>query len=1004
MARPRRTGVLIATFWLALSPAGWATASPAGLAGAAAKAQAAPVPCAVEAPASLGQAFRAPPRSARPRIRYWTPQAAIADGALRGDVDAISAQGFGEVELVAMDRPKTVSADYAWGTDRWDHLVAVLANEAARKGLAVSLTNGPAWPIAMPAVKSADDPASLYELTYGVTRVAPGQTYDGPLAARRVSHPEGTPNLIAVLAYRVTRDKTLDAASVIDLTRHVHATSAADPRPAMTFAPPPGGGAWMLFSFWEQPADQKTAGLYVIDHLGADGARASADYWRAALAKPAPGQACLAAIFNDSMEYKVSMEWTRGMLAAFRARNGYDLTPFLPFIGWAATYPPNDIPGFRTSDPEVGRRANDDYLTLLTALYRANHLRPLQRMAEQHGTTIQYQVGYNKPYEIETVALDIGKPETEALGRAALDGMRQMAAAAHLTGKSLSIEDAAEFFNNYGQSTKDILWWTKRAWASGVSMETLHGGAYSGRFEGPGAVGGYLPGVTWPGWTTFYGQVSNDWNRPAATPDLRRTIDYVARVNFLLQKPARVDVAIYRHALDVFVDPNAGHGDGNALCKDRGVLNDSGYSYDFVTPALLALPQSIVHGHRLAPDGPAYKALVIADQPTMSLATLKRIDALARAGLPVVFAGATPERGESRAAQLRGETDTQIRDAVSVLLARQGVARVATIAEAPAALRKLGIRPDADPSAPAGILAQHRADRQGNFYYLYNYNKVSDADAVRTVSKAHDDHTTYPNIDVRRDFVAKSVRLSLAGRGRPYVFDAWSGAIRPVAHYERADGRVAVDLRFAGDEAKLIGLLTDAQAAAAGVRRSAPAHAGLRNGKAAAAAARTIEIADWTLTVDALEPGASGSPDVQASSHRRLGPFQLGAELKPWRSIDPSLTRASGTGVYAASFVLEPSSTSTQTILHLGDVEDTYDLDVNGREIAGIDPTSGVVDVTGFVHPGRNTLSVRVATTLFNAVNGGGKDYGVLGVGGRAYVEVGVQNSAGAERRSSDRQ
>lgn len=971
----RRARVLIATSWLALGLGGAAVAGPLAKTAAA-------EPCAAAEPASLGASFLAPPRQARPRVRYWTPQAAVSDAAVRGDVDALSAQGFGAVELVAMERPKQISSAYAWGTARWDHLVSVLSDQAARRGLAVSVTNGPAWPIAMPGVKSADDPASLYEITYGMTRLAAGQAYDGPPPARRVTHPEGTPRLIAVLAYRLTGERTLDAASVVDLTHRVHAASATDAGPVVSFAAPKGGGDWMLFSFWEQPADQKTQGLYVIDHLAAAGAQASADYWRATLAKPLLGRACLADIFNDSMEYKVAMEWTRGMLAAFRARNGYDLTPFLPFVGWARTYPANDIPGFQTGDPEIGRRVNADYLATLTELYRTNHLRPLQRMAERHGTTIRYQVGYNKPYEVETVALDVGEPETEALGRGALDGLRQMAAAAHLAGKPLSFESSAEFFNNYGQTTKDILWWNKRAWASGISIQTLHGAAYDGRFDGPAAVAGYLPGVKWPGWVAFTGHVSNVWNRPVSTPALRRMTDYLARVNFLMQKPAKVDVAVYRHGLDVFNDPAAGHGDGNALYKDSGALNDRGYSYDLVSPALLDLPQSTVRGGRLAPNGPAYKALVIADQPAMPLAVLQRIDALARAGLPIVFAGATPDRGESHAAQLRGETDDQVRKALAVLLTRKGVAKVATPAEVPGALRALGVRPDAEPAAPAGILAQHRSDGQGDFYYLYNYNKVSDTDAVR-LFKTRTDHTAYPDIDVRRAFSPKAAHFSLAGEGRPYVFDAWSGAIRPIRDYRRRDGRVELDLAFAGDEAKLVGLLDDAQAAAAGLRPSAPAPA-----PAVHRTPSRVEIDGWTLVVDALGPGAAGTSSFQTSSHRRLGPFRLGAELKPWRAIDPSLANASGMGTYRAAFTLGPDAARAQTIVKLGDVEDSYQLAVNGRDVAGLDPTSGDADVTGLVHPGVNTLTVRVATTLFNAVNGGGKDYGVLGLDGRAYVEV----------------
>jgi hypothetical protein len=133
MTRTPRPGALTATAWLLLSQAGWTTPAQAPDAGTAQAA--APAPCATaETPASFAAAFRAPPRGARPRIRYWTPEAAVTDEAIRGDVDAISAQGFGEIELVAMTRPKAVSPDYAWGTDRWDRLVSVLGGGSRPQG------------------------------------------------------------------------------------------------------------------------------------------------------------------------------------------------------------------------------------------------------------------------------------------------------------------------------------------------------------------------------------------------------------------------------------------------------------------------------------------------------------------------------------------------------------------------------------------------------------------------------------------------------------------------------------------------------------------------------------------------------------------------------------------------------------------------------------------------------------------------------------------------------
>ena len=67
-------------------------------------------------------------------------------------------------------------------------------------------------------------------------------------------------------------------------------------------------------------------------------------------------------------------------------------------------------------------------------------------------------------------------------------------------------------------------------------------------------------------------------------------------------------------------------------------------SYDFVGPAELNHPDSVVQSGRLNPKGPAYRALILNDQISLSLDTARQILDYARAGLPVVVVGAPPSR------------------------------------------------------------------------------------------------------------------------------------------------------------------------------------------------------------------------------------------------------------------------------------------------------------------------------------------------------------------------
>ncbi|MEO6815101.1 MAG: glycosyl hydrolase, partial [Edaphobacter sp.] len=475
-------------------------------------------------------------------------------------------------------------------------------------------TNGPRWPIAMPGVKSADDPAALYEMTYGSKVIQPGQTYVGVVPARRKIHTEGASKLDAILAYRMTGHKVLDPSSLIDLTTKAHIDPADNAKSTVEFTAPSGSDPWVLFTFWEQPAVQKVDGYYVIDHFSAAGAKASNDYWEK-VAFPALGANIkyVHSIFNDSLEYAVTMEWTRGMQDFFKQQHGYDITPYLPFIGMASTFPANDIPGFKTADLDLAEKVQHDFRETLTSLYVKNHLEPMEQMAERHGMTVRYQVAYNKPMQIEDSALAVGIPETEALGRSSIDMARYMAGAVHLAGKPFySIETSAEFGNQYGQSLEDLLWWNKRAWAGGVNIQRLHGESYSGEFDGPGSVNGQLQGQAWPGYSAFGLGVSNNWIRQTSPEALHQTLTYMARVNYIMQKTAKVDVAVYDDAPDIYDDRSTTtHGDGNAVYRDAGILNANGFSYDFVSPAMLDLAQATLTNGRVGKEGPAYKALIV---------------------------------------------------------------------------------------------------------------------------------------------------------------------------------------------------------------------------------------------------------------------------------------------------------------------------------------------------------------------------------------------------------
>lgn len=330
-------------------------------------------------PDPLWQDFSQPPKEARPMLRWWWPGDIVTDTELEREIALFDASGFGGGEIQSFNPgiPNLTPAEreeinnYATPSF-FDHVKAAAA--AARShGLKLDYTFGSAWPSgggdAIPPEKA------LIELTMAVTPVEGGAA--GPI---RVKVPTRTPRLgafnafdprsktpqalewkkrfeerariISVMAMRgaapelgegpgkglilspwsqVIRPGELDPASRIDLTGRLKEDGTLD------WTPPPGH--WQVFVFKQYASNMGVLGSagngpqLVLDHFDRTAFAAHAarvgDPMVAALG---PDKAGMRASFVDSLELFQDLPWTENFLAEFRARRGYDLTPWLPFI------------------------------------------------------------------------------------------------------------------------------------------------------------------------------------------------------------------------------------------------------------------------------------------------------------------------------------------------------------------------------------------------------------------------------------------------------------------------------------------------------------------------------------------------------------------------------------------------------------------------------------------------------------------------------------------------
>lgn len=893
----------------------------------------------------------------RPGVRFWLPAAAMDEADLREEIRGLARRGFGRIEAVVLgfQLPK-IGKDEEWGSEKWNHMMEILSDEAGKHGMYLDITNGPEWPISSPVIQSADEDGTLYELTYGALDFEGGR-YTGRLPQARMIHEEGTEKLLSVMAYRKKKEKTLIRDSYIDLMPFVQKDGT------LCVELPRSGEGWKIFAFYEQPAAQriKRGGTYVIDHLSRAGIRACETYWDGVI--PHLSLDSMEAFFCDSLEYDVALEWTRELEQEFEQRRGYSLLPYLPVIGISNTYPLTDIPGYQFEETEISDMINRDYLEVITQLHCENHLAPLQEMAEKYGKTVRYQVAYNRPYEVDRCGLYVGIPENEALGRAAMDLQKNMAAAAHLGRKErYSFECAAEFGHSYGQDYENLMWWVKRSLMSGMNAQVLHGASYSGKYTGETSVNGALPGTVWPGYEAFGKLVSNYWNRTPSEEHARGVLDTITRMNMVCSKTAKIDCAVLsgRYGSD-------GLGSEFCLYEDDGILCNYGYSYEFVSEALLDLPVCRVKNRVLDEEGPAYRCLIIDTVHPLSTAFLQKINGFAKEGLPVVFVGEKPAFGKFYSDWNTKEKQERWEQALEEAWKQKTVLHVSDRMQVPQMLMEHGISPRIEVNGKErreDVMTAVRKDEASGitYYLLYRYNRAvctpddPNPDAV-SVSAIYRKGTVKGSYQRLGKVSERLIKADIHNRGRVLLCNPWDGTEKELPVQEK-DGRLHLEISMEEDELVMLAVVPKEAEKAVGLHQDT--------------VIRTVKdrqaITFSSLCLYPFVPDTEGENSFLRSSFSKEGEYHTLENPRPWRYLNPKLEHFSGKGIYEGNIFIEHPDPDAEYILQLGNVCDTFTVLVNGNRTPYPDQVMKRADLTGLLKEGNNTLQIEVVSNLYNAL------------------------------------
>ena len=964
-------------------------------------------------PTSFADQFQKPEAWSKPYARWWICPGVMTEEETRREIRSMAQAGFGGLELVGMNLTSV-----KFGGDEWNQTMKWALDEAIKNDIKLDFTLSQMWPLSVPSITDVNDTRNEQALFCkevefsATTEQMTYQEKDG------LPIPEGNfdlkkeRELIAVTASQKQDDGVYDSETVIDLMNDPSATINQNAGVVKWTAPHEGD--WSVFYLYRQSTGSmaKAGGTYVIDHTSKEATQALIDCWENGFQKDPELQALYekngGSIFADSLELgnqrmPESAMWTDDFLQEFENRRGYDLTPYLPVIFIDNFYQHYAHRNSMDSEPrfnfaEIGYQIRMDFFQTLTELYEEDHLAPLSEWAHSHNMTLRYQI-YGGPFETTSSALVPDINETETLfSNDSRDVYRLQSGVVHMKNKQVySSESAAigglawrqTWTGSYTQGVdgypggnassgrtaldKGLFTYLNRQFVTGVNRVVLHGFSYRSDKTN-----------SWPGDSGMsdLAGYSNEWDdKTPLWQHVNSMTDYLSRIQFVLQQgQGDIDLALYRY----------NYYDSSSLMESSlNALESNGYTYDFVSPAVLNLENAVVSKQNgqavLAANGPSYKALVIDQrlnaakklQQTcdMPVETAQRILEYAQAGLPVILLGEAPTSVGSYqgSADQLNQANRQLTDIMQQLVAYENVISIdqPSREKLVSVLEQMNVVPDASPDRPATNLFYHRNDTDAEYYYIYN--------------------------DSLENSCTQTVTLK--GEGIPYQLDPWSGEVSPIAKYEEKDGAICLEVSLQPNDNLLIAIAKEGWYNA--VPKSHIVHADVpvsynqdgslvaktmekgeyhftdNNGNTLSiqvdAAEPPVNLNQWTMQIESWTPG-----DTPLETHKQiLGPYEL-ETLIPWNEID-GLEDVAGVASYNTSFELQNGWEQGQgAFLSFTRVSDTMKLEVNGT-VVPINQLSKQADIGPYLKQGKNELTVEVASSLSNIKTNYTQEFGVIG-------------------------
>jgi hypothetical protein len=618
--------------------------------------------CKHETPSSnetaLYEEFQNPPADARPMVRWWWNGNAVEANEIKRELAVMKAAGIGGVEINSIAMPpgskNTGAEQYQWAGKEWIGMVKVASEEAKELGMITDLIVGSGWPFGGRFLKAEElmqklgvkkqNIAANVSVSINLDEFLSFQNHStlGTVGVKATSDVE----LLAVKlmpANLNSLDEIVDITSKVKNNKLVYKNNGAD--------------NVLVFLYNERNFKSVAHGSPgadgpIMDHYKVDVVRGYLNRLKAIEKETGlPLSELIRALFCDSIELGGS-NWTDDMKEQFEAQNGYDITPWLPFV-----IRPDGENTYKTSIElaETLRRVQYDYYNTIINVFLERFTKEFQKFCTENGVLCRYQA-YGTPFymglfqgnmipdipESNNWIYSQGRNEAEPSeyqwnrNHGYMLWNKAASSAAHITGKSITSNEAMTNTNGVFRTALETIKQSDDInFITGMNHTILHGYSYS------------PPEAGFPGWVRYgaYFNEKNTWWKY-----FKNWADYNARLSSVFQhsKPT-ADIAILGRVRDYWAEV----GPTRRFLNDKPwyyanlwePISNLGSSCDYIHQPVLETAK--IEGENLVCGEMTYKALVLTDVKSLTPKAAQKLEAYAAAGGKVVFIDEKPHRSLS---------------------------------------------------------------------------------------------------------------------------------------------------------------------------------------------------------------------------------------------------------------------------------------------------------------------------------------------------------------------